>query len=98
MSYEIPTVRVVNPLKPDEFIIINEADRRPEHVLWGAATALISAEIQTVTVTGVTLPDPLTVGKGPGGRWYVKRGKEIVTGPFASKEDADAAIENEASA
>ncbi|MCC0013676.1 MAG: hypothetical protein H6877_10200 [Rhodobiaceae bacterium] len=36
--------------------------------------------------------DPvLTAGKGPGGRWYVKRGKEIVTGPFETQEAAAAA-------
>lgn len=31
---------------------------------------------------------PLTTGKGPGGRWYVKRGKEIVTGPFKTEAEA----------
>lgn len=41
--------------------------------------------------------DPvLTAGKGPGGRWYVKRGKEIVTGPFETQEAAEAAIAGEA--
>lgn len=29
-----------------------------------------------------------TVGKGPRGRWYVKRGKEIVAGPFATEAEA----------
>lgn len=40
--------------------------------------------------------DGLTAGKGPGGRWYVKRGKEIVTGPFETQEAAEAAIAGEA--
>lgn len=32
---EVPTVRVVNPSNPDEFIIINEADFDPdEYTLW----------------------------------------------------------------
>jgi len=36
MSYDVPTVMVVNPLQPDEFIIINADRLRPDHVLWGA--------------------------------------------------------------
>lgn len=33
---EIPTVRIVNPSSPDEFIIVNEDDYDPaEHTLWG---------------------------------------------------------------
>lgn len=40
----------------------------------------------------------LNAGKGPGGRWYVKRGKEIVTGPFETQEAAEAAIVAEAGA
>jgi hypothetical protein len=40
--------------------------------------------------------DPiLTVAKGPGGRLYIKRGKEIVSGPFASQEEAEAALAKE---
>ena len=35
---------------------------------------------------------PLSVGKGPGGRWYVKRGREIVTGPFPTEAAAKAAV------
>jgi hypothetical protein len=31
-------------------------------------------------------------GKGPGGRWYVKRGREIMSGPYASEDDAASAI------
>lgn len=31
---------------------------------------------------------PLTAIKGPGGRWFVKRGNEIVTGPFETEADA----------
>lgn len=34
---------------------------------------------------------PLTTGKGPGGRWYVKRGKEIVAGPFKTEAEAEKA-------
>lgn len=32
----------------------------------------------------------LTVGKGPRGKFYVKRGKEIVSGPYETEEDAKA--------
>lgn len=31
---------------------------------------------------------PLTAIKGPGGRWFVKRGNEIVTGPFETEAAA----------
>jgi hypothetical protein len=36
--------------------------------------------------------DDLRIAKGPGGRLYIKRGKEIVSGPFASQEEAEAAL------
>lgn len=29
-----------------------------------------------------------TTGKGPGGKWFVKRDKERVSGPFETEEDA----------
>jgi hypothetical protein len=32
----------------------------------------------------------LTVGKGPRGKFYVKRGKEIVSGPYDTEDDAKA--------
>lgn len=41
-------------------------------------------------------PADLAVGKGPGGRFYVKRGKEIVTGPYATAGEAEAALAKEA--
>lgn len=46
---------------------------------------------------GGSLPH-LSVGKGPGGRFYVKRGKEIVTGPYASEDEAREALAVEQSA
>jgi hypothetical protein len=36
-----------------------------------------------------------TAGKGPGGRWYVKRAKEIVSGPYPDESAATAAAEKE---
>lgn len=32
------------------------------------------------------------VGKGPRGKWYVKRGKEILEGPFETEDMAKAAM------
>lgn len=37
----------------------------------------------------------LCIAKGPGGRLYIKRGKEIISGPFASQEEAEAALAKE---
>jgi hypothetical protein len=34
--------------------------------------------------------DDLRVGKGPRGKFYVKRGKEILSGPFETEEEAKA--------
>ena len=33
--------------------------------------------------------------KGPGGRWYVKRGKDVISGPYGSEDEANAAAERE---
>jgi len=35
---------------------------------------------------------PLKVGKGPGGKFYVKQGKVNLKGPFATEEEAEAAM------
>lgn len=32
----------------------------------------------------------LTIGKGPRGKFYVKRGKEIVSGPYETEDEAKA--------
>lgn len=163
MSEHVPTVRVVDPNDPDDFIVINRSDLGPRHKLWGtppadlvipdadtaAAEKAALAERMVATLmaghlgttvdewsalgigeqighmrdaermiaeanAGVSPPSPaaspardpldhdgdgrkggslpgLTVGKGPGGRWFVKRGREIVTGPFASEAEAESA-------
>lgn len=36
--------------------------------------------------------DGLTVGKGPRGKFYVKRGKEIVSGPYETEDEAKARV------
>ncbi|MCP1550705.1 MULTISPECIES: hypothetical protein [Methylorubrum] len=38
-------------------------------------------------------PEPLRVGKGPGGRWYVMRGDDRVSKGFANEAEAQAAID-----
>lgn len=43
---------------------------------------------------GGSLPH-VKAGKGPGGRWYVKQGKEIVSGPYPDEGAALAAAEKE---
>lgn len=35
---------------------------------------------------------PLEAKKGPGGRWYLKRGKDIYSGPFESEQAAKDAL------
>ncbi|GJE00561.1 hypothetical protein [Methylobacterium isbiliense] len=39
----IPTIRVHNPAAPGTMMTINEADRRPEHVLWDDAAGASAA-------------------------------------------------------
>ena len=34
----------------------------------------------------------LTIGRGPAGRWYVKRGKERIHGPYETEEEANAEL------
>lgn len=40
--------------------------------------------------------DELRIGKGAFGKLYLKRGKEVHSGPFASQEEAEAALAAEA--
>jgi len=40
----------------------------------------------------------LTVGKGPRGKFYTKRGKELVDGPFETEDEAKAALPEEKTA
>lgn len=37
--------------------------------------------------------EPLRVGKGPGGRFYVKRGRDTITGPFDTEDAANVSLE-----
>ncbi|MGB3389550.1 MAG: hypothetical protein WBA88_16380 [Pseudaminobacter sp.] len=45
---------------------------------------------QPVSDEGERKAEGLAVGKGPRGKFYVKRGKEIVSGPYETEEDAKA--------
>lgn len=36
--------------------------------------------------------DEVTVGKGPRGKYYTKRGRELVDGPFETEDEAKAAL------
>lgn len=86
--HALPTVRVVNPAAPDGFVIINETDLRDDHELW--------REPEPAEAMPMALDVPLTVGKGPRGAFYVKRGRETVAGPFDSEEAAlDAATKGD---
>lgn len=55
--------------------------------------------VRPVTEKGKLLdagdPASLAASKGPGGRWYVKQGHDIITGPFDTEKDAKAAIARE---
>lgn len=46
----------------------------------------------------VNADDDLHIAKGAFGRLYLKRGAEIHSGPFASQEDAEAALAKEVGA
>ena len=79
--HALSTVRVVNPNAPDTFMLINESDLRDHHELWGT-------EPRDDAQPGAGL----RACKGPGGRWFVKQGKDIVGGPFATEAEAEAAV------
>lgn len=65
----LPTVRVVNPAAPDEFMIVNESDLG-DHELWQDEAGASAQAIET------------RVGKGPRGKWYVWHGRDRFAGPF----------------
>jgi hypothetical protein len=62
-----------------------------------AGYRIVDAIYAPKDVSGLAKPtdtddDDLRIAKGPGGRLYIKRAKEIVSGPFASQEEAEAAL------
>lgn len=102
MHDTVKTVKV-KPWGKDQgdFVEINESD------FDGAIHVLLGGDIKGVerdepsagkgTAIQVGAGDPpcapiLTVGKGPGGRIYIKDGKSIHSGPFASEDEANAAL------
>ena len=80
---QVETIRItaaVSDENPNGYIVINKADfDEAQHELWTDPDAPDE-------------PEALHVGKGPGGRFYLKRGKERVSGPYDDQEAADAAL------
>lgn len=68
-----------------DFVLINEDDFDAEvHELY---------EEPDAAPAGAATTDEPKVGKGPGGRWYIMRGKERVSEGFASEDEAKAALD-----
>lgn len=51
-----------------------------------------AGEVQPADDDGEHKTEGLTIGKGPRGKWYVKRGKEIVSGPYETEDEAKARV------
>lgn len=59
-------------------------------------SALFGKGAEAALAKEVAPPKPgLSVGKGPGGRWYVKDGKTVHSGPYANEAEAEAALAKE---
>lgn len=79
---------------PKVFVVGNfpnivEAYRRvgiPVEIVSTLAEALADGPVAKPAEQG------MTVGKGPGGRWYIKKGRELITGPFSTEDEAKAAL------
>lgn len=88
-----PGVVLVKPWGKDQgnYVRLNESDFDPAvHVKVGED----GNPIEPAAEDGDG-PDALRAAKGPGGRWFVKRGKETVAGPFATEDEARAAADKE---
>ena len=88
----VATVRVVNPSDPASYMIINESDFvQGQHQLYDSAPVFVEA-CDDPQIVGAQVPgaaqDDLRVAKGPGGKWYVWRGKQIVSGRLDSEAAA----------
>ena len=49
-----------------------------------------AGEVSPVSDDAEQAGSGLTVGKGPRGKFYVKRGKDIVSGPYDTEDEAKA--------
>lgn len=49
-----------------------------------------SGEVATPAEPAAVGASGLTVGRGPRGKFYVKRGKEIMSGPYETEDEAKA--------
>jgi len=57
-----------------------------------------AADALRAQIAGDRYDNELRIAKGRFGKLYLKRGKEVHSGPFASKEDAEAALAKEMAA
>lgn len=64
------------------------ADVHPDEVKNMDGWSLLKSPLVEEDETDGPEGTALTVGKGPGGKWFVKIGKERVAGPFQSEEEA----------
>lgn len=79
---QLPTVCIVNANAKSGFTRINESDFDPAiHALFDEAA-------------GKPVEAPLKVGKGPQGKFFVKRGKDMVSAGFDTEAEAEAEMAN----
>jgi len=80
----------------DRVIIMPDVPKWLRQRLAAAYGGKVEAERAEVPAVKVEAPapalEPLSVRKGPFGRFYVKRGTERIAGPFDSEADAEAAM------
>lgn len=100
-SQILPTVKVVNDKAPDGWVIINKSDLCDDHRLWdgGCVTARPFNPMPSKAVVVrhsdevVHLqPDVPRVAKGARGKFYIKRGKNVISTGFDSEADAHAML------
>lgn len=92
MSKDVKIKYEPHPVSPERKAELRAAGYR----IIDAVYAPKGAEAAPAAEPNAGKPVGLAVGKGPGGRFYVKRGKEIVTGPYATADEAEAALAKEA--
>lgn len=86
---ETSTLVSVSPLKR-----IADSMRDGTAVFINANSEITPREAQPVGGSRIAAADDLRVAKGPGGKWYVWRGKQIVSGRLDSEDAATDALRN----
>jgi len=61
----------------------------------GKSAAQMRADQGLPDAPGGLAPDAVHVGKGPRGKWYVKKGTERTSGPFDTEDEAKAAMQSD---